>query len=435
MILAMGFGYPALAAERELDQDPPPSSARGIETPIQRVLPELPQRPSFFPKIPQRLQELSPFFAGTQLEARFRTYYLRNDRTINVISEAWAAGGSIYYRSGWLKNLFAVEIEGFTSQPVDAPDDRDGTQLLAPGQEGYSALGIANAKLRSSGLVLTAGRQYLDLPYVNRNDNRMTPNTFESITLAKPAGRFQFSTGYTWRIKERNSDEFLSMTEAVGLDKDRGLAHVAALWDPHEDFHIGAVSGIIPDLLAGFYGELGVGRDFADGWELRLDGQFTRQWDVGEDLLGDLLDDAWNLGVRSSASYAGAVYRLGFSITGPDAPIVAPYGTRPSYVDLMQKSFNRADEKALLASVSYDFSGLGVDGLSVIMNFVAGFDGTLFGVRGDREEFNLTIDYRVKEGLLKNLWLRVRGSRLDEDFAGSSATDFRVILRYDFTII
>ena len=129
------------------------------------------------------------------------------------------------------------------------------------------------------------------------------------------------------------------------------------------------------------------------------------------------------------------MYRLGFSITGPDAPIVAPYGTRPSYVDLMQKSFNRADEKALLASVSYDFSGLGVDGLSVIMNFVAGFDGTLFGVRGDREEFNLTIDYRVKEGLLKNLWLRVRGSRLDEDIAGSSATDFRVILRYDFTII
>jgi hypothetical protein len=33
------------------------------------------------------------------------------------------------------------------------------------------------------------------------------------------------------------------------------------------------------------------------------------------------------------------------------------------------------------------------------------------------------------------LWLRVRGSRLDEDFAGGGATDFRVILRYDFTII
>ena len=82
------------------------------------------------------------------------------------------------------------------------------------------------------------------------------------------------------------------MTEAVGLDKDRGLAHVSAFWDPHEDFHIGGVSGVIPDLLAGIYGELGVGRDFADGWELRLDGQYTRQWDVGEDLLGDLLDDA-----------------------------------------------------------------------------------------------------------------------------------------------
>ena len=39
---------------------------------------------------------------------------------------------------------------------------------------------------------------------------------------------------------------------------------------------------------------------------------------------GESLDDNWNLGIRSSASYAGAVFRLGLSITGPDAPIFNP---------------------------------------------------------------------------------------------------------------
>jgi hypothetical protein len=434
-VLTIVCASPALGAERELDQDPPPSSARGIETPIQRVFPKVPDRPSFFPGVRERLQALPTFFADSQLEARFRTYYLKKDRTVDLISEAWAAGGSIYYRSGWLKDLFAIEAEGFTSQKIYGPSDRDGTFLLAPGQDGYSAFGIANAKLKFGEIVLTGGRQYLDLPYVNRNDSRMTPNTFESITLAKPQGAFRFSTGYTWKIKPRTSEDFLSMTAVLGLDKDRGLAHAGAVWDPDEDFHIGAIGGIVPDLFAGVYGELGIGRDLAKGWELRFDGQFTFQTDTGDDLLGDLLDETWNLGFRTSASYAGAVFRLGLSVTGPDAAIVNPYGTNPSYVDLMQRSFSRADEKALLASVSYDFSKRGFDGLSMIMNFVAGFDGKRQGVGDDRQEFDLTIDYRAKKGALKNFSLRARGSWLDEDFADSNGTDFRVILRYDIPII
>ena len=160
------------------------------------MTPEPPaQRPPLVPWLSKPLEKLPPFFADTRLEARFRTYYLRHDRTNGVLSEAWAMGGSIYYRSGWLADLFAAELEGFTSQPIVAPEDRDGTELLAPGQKGYSVLGIANGRFRYKGLVLTGGRQYLDLPYVNRDDNRMTPNTFEAITLEKPEGRINFVIG------------------------------------------------------------------------------------------------------------------------------------------------------------------------------------------------------------------------------------------------
>jgi hypothetical protein len=392
-------------------------------------------RPPPFPWLQQRLQKLPPFFADTRLEARFRTYYLRDDQPTGELSEAWAMGGSIYYRSGWLKDLFAVELEGFTSQPIVAPDDRDGTLLLAPGQEGYSALGIANGKLRYKGIVLTGYRQYLDLPYVNRQDNRMTPNTFEAITLTKPQGDFRFSTGYAWKIKLRNSDEFVSFTEAVGAEKDRGNAHAGALWEPNENFHFGAIVGVVPDLLVGVYGDMAIARDFANGWAARLEGQYSYQSEIGEDLLGDAFDDAWNLGIRTSASHSGAVFRLGFGITGPNDSVIDDFGSSPSYVDLMQESFGRPHEKALLASASYDFAGLGVDGLSAIMNFVAGFDGVSDGVRGDAQEIDVTIDYRVKKGFLNSLWLRVRGSWLNLESADRNGTEIRVILRYDFPVI
>jgi hypothetical protein len=425
----------ASAAERELESEPPPSSTREIETPIQRTFPRVAYKEPLFRRVREQLQKLPPFFADTQLEARFRSYYLRKDRTSDVLSEAWAMGGSISYRSGWLADAFSVELEGFTSQPIVADEDRDGTILLEPVQEGYSALGIANGKLRYKGLVLTGYRQYLDLPFLNRQDNRMTPNTFESLTLAKPEGELRFSTGYTWKIKPRNSDDFVSMTEALGLDKKRGLAHGGAVWDPHEDFHIGAIAGVLPDVSAGVYTELGFVRNLADQIEARIDTQFSYRHSIGDELLADEPVKAWNLGIRSSSSWGGAVFRLGVSVTSPDGTVENHFGSNPSYVDLMQRAFNLPDEKALLASVSYDFAGIGVDGLTVIANFVASFDGKLETGRRDSQEIDVTIDYRIKQGFLESLWLRMRGSFLTDDEEHHDGTDFRVIVRYDFPVI
>lgn len=435
LLISAIIGSSALAGERELDSKPPPASTSEMESPIQQVFPEDQKRKSLFPGIRPHLEKLSPFFADTLLETRFRTYYLYKDRTSDVVSEEGAVGGSIAYRSGWFKDLFQLEIEGFTSQPIYTPDDREGTGLLDPDQDGYSVIGITNGKIRYNGLVLTGFRQYHDLPYMNRNDSRMTPNTFESLTLAKPEGALRFSTGYTWKVKLRTSDRFLSMTEAIGIDKDRGLAHAGAVWDPDEKFHIGAVGGIIPDVLAGIYNELGVGYDLTDKWETRFDGQFTYQWETGDDLLGDDFDNAWNLGLRTSASYKGAVFKLGFSVSDPDASVQNFYGSSPSYVDLMQRTFTRADEKAILASVSYDFSGLGIDGFSVIANFVTAFDGKKNGERDDAQELDVTIDYRLKKGDFKNLWLRLRGSWLNEELSDHNGTDVRAVLRYDLPLI
>jgi hypothetical protein len=435
MLSAALFASPARAAERELDDSSPPASVREIETPTQRVFPEEPVRRPLFLWIRERLRELPPFFADSLLEARYRTYYLRNDRTDDSIAEAWAMGGSLYYRSGWLLDAFQLEAEGFTSQPVVAPDSRPDTLLLEPVQDGYTVLGIANGKLRYKGVVLTGFRQYLDLPYMNRQDNRMTPNTFESLVLGNPEGELRFSTGYSWKVKLRNSDEFHSFTKAIGLGKNRGFAHGGAIWDPHEDFHIGATAGAVPDLFSGVYAETSFAHDFSDDLEARIDGQFTHQWDIGDDLLGQELDDTWSLGIRASGSYRNAVLRLGVSVTDSDSSIFSPYGTSPSHVDLMQQTFTRGGEKALLASVSYDFSRLGLSGLTFIMNFVAAFDARSFEERIDSQELDMTLDYRVQKGWFRNFWLRVRGSWLHEQGASQDGKELRVILRYDFPVI
>lgn len=425
----------ALAAERELDTDTAPGSTSEIQTPIDRVFPRETKRAPLFPSFRARLQDLPAFISDATFEARYRTFYLRQDRTSDRLSEAWAMGGSLYYRSGWLADVFAIELEGFTSQPIVAEDSKRGTLLLQPVQDGYTVLGIANAKLRYGGIELTGYRQYLDLPYVNRQDNRMTPTTFEAITLSKPEGEFRFSGGYSWNVKARNSDDSRSFTKAIGLGRNRGLGYGGVLWKPNDDVQLGVISATVPDLSAGLYSEVGINHDFSGRLGGRFDGQFTYQWDVGDDLLGDQLDDSWNLGGRFSASYAGAMLRLGASVTGSGGSVNSLFGTNPSYVDLMQRTFTAESEKALLLSASYDFNANGVPGLSAIVNFVAGFDGKRLGERRDAQELNLTIDYRIHEGWLESFWLRLRGAWLHEDSAEQDGIDIRVILRYDVPVI
>ena len=430
------LGAPSsFAGERGLEDEPAPSSIEDIEAPLERTYPLPVVRPSLFPWIRERTQDLTPFLADTQLYIRYRTYYLRQDRASGRLSEAWAMGGSVYYRSGLLKERFAVELEGFTSQPIVAPGDRDGTLLLQPGQEGYTVLGVANGTLRHGDYVLTGYRQKIDHPYLNRRDNRMTPITFEAVKFAKERGELRFDGGYAWNLKERNSDRFVSLSNRAGVSQDRGAAFWSALWTPREEFHLGTSGYVVPDVLATVYAESHYDLAPTDSLGLRFDAQFTSQNTLGDELLAGSPFHTWNVGLRTSASWRGLLGRLGFAITCDERGIESFYGSNPTYIGLMQRTFNHAGEKAMLASLSYDFSYFGVRDVSAIANYAQGWGGRTLGVRSDAREVNFTLDYRIGRGVLETLWLRFRAAWLEESAAPQNGTDFRVILRYELPVI
>ena len=426
----------ALAGEQDLEEAPPPTSIGEMTGALERAYPAPEIRPSLFPWLGEQIEDLTPFLADTKLYLRYRSYYFRRDRTDGRLSEAWAMGGSLYYHSGWLKDFFAAELEGFTSQPIVAPDDHFGTLLLKePGQRGYTILGVANAKLRHRDFVLSGYRQKLHLPYLNQQDSRMTPNTFEAAKFSKEEGPLRFAAGYAWKFKRRNGDDFVSFSKEVGVPKTRGAAFGSLFWEPKENLHIGASGFIVPDILATVYAEADYDLSLSDAVDLRFDAQFTHQHTVGKEFLEGPAFDTWNFGLRTSAGWAGAILQLAFAITGDERRIESFYGSNPSYIGLMQRTFNQADEKALLVSLSYNFSQLGIPDLWAIANFAQGWDGVVAGARGDAREIDFTLDYRVGSGWLESLWLRLRASWLDEDTAPHDGTDFRVILRYELPVI
>jgi hypothetical protein len=388
------------------------------------------------------MKDLPPFLRDTDLKIHWRSYYFDRENPENGSrNEAWAFGGWASYRSGWLFDVFGVGATFYGSAPLYAPEDRDGTSLLKPGQEGYYVAGEAFGSLRYRDFVVVKGyRQAINQPYINGIDNRMTPNTFEGVTAAGKLGVFQYQGGYLWKIKPRNSDEFVFMSRqagAPGSDDGVILGSVRATpWkgvriDAAEEYGINTFNTVY---LEGEY-LLPLG-----SWKLRLGAQLTDQRAVGDQLLNNAAKRDWSTqqgGVRVQALHGELMLTTAFSITASGNSIQFPWGNSPNYVLMMDRDFNRADEKAALIGVVYDFSKVLTQGLTATTNIAAGWDAIdpkTLARAPDQREYDLTVDYRPpwrRPTMIQGWWLRVRGGILDQTGAGRRGWQVRVILNWD----
>src|SRR5207302_11412860 len=79
--------------------------------------------------------------------------------------QAWAIVGWLGVKTGYVLDHIAFGATVYTSNPIYAPDDRDGTLLLAPGQNGYTVLGEFYAELRIvKDVGVTVGAKGYDTP-------------------------------------------------------------------------------------------------------------------------------------------------------------------------------------------------------------------------------------------------------------------------------
>ena len=183
----------------------------------------------------------------------------------------------------------------YTSQKLDAPSDRDGTLLLKPGQEEYTVVGqlYGRVKLFEDNF-LNIYRYEYNTPYINKNDNRMTPNTFEGYTFNGAYGGkdgapgFNYGGGYITKIKERNSDRFKWMSQDAGAEVKRGVV-VGGGNASYKGFKFGAIDYYSDDIINIFYTEGSYKLPVTDRLGLLFSAQFTDQRSVGDDLSEGLL--------------------------------------------------------------------------------------------------------------------------------------------------
>jgi hypothetical protein len=400
----------------------------------------------------------------TKFEFNFRTYYLDRHKFDGSISQAWAIGGWAGLKTGYFLDHIAFGGTVYTSNPIYAPDDRDGTTLLAPGQNGYTVLGEFYADIRIiDGLNINVGAKGYDTPYINRNDTRMTPNTFEAIVLqgrtelgesssdaaetadgvglskdgkeiavqaptpAQDIAAIKYGLGYFYQIKERNDSEFVSMSVDAGAHVERGVWAAGALYEKGK-FSIGAIDYYSDDIINIAYAETKMELPISADWRPRLAAQYTDQGSVGDNLLQNDSFSGHQFGLRVELPVQKALFTAAFTHAWGNANMQNPWSGYPGYTSVQVQDFNRAGESAFLIRAGYDFPW--VDGLSAYALAVFGTEPDAAG-QFRQDEYDMNLQWAPPNGVLKGLSVRLRYGIVDQHGGDvDTLTDFRAIVNY-----
>jgi hypothetical protein len=439
---------PVLAQEGISQEEPTPTSVEEDVSPIERSFVEKEVVPGLFPQLKEELKDTDPFFRDTKLDINLRTYYFYRDNYPNSnpqINEAWAIGGAVSYKSGWLLNHFQLGAVYYLSEPLYAPEDRDGTQLLRPGQKSISVLGQLYGRVKlMEGNYLNFYRYEYNTPYINKDDGRMIPKTFEGYTFQGSSGGkdgapgFRYGGGYITKIKERNSEDFVWMSQDAGAPVNTGVGFGGALFSLGR-FSIGAIDYYCEDTINIGYGEAKYTWLATQKLHLLFAAQLTDQRSVGDDALKGYAFSVNQVGVKTEMSYSGALLTIAFTTDTGGADLQNPWSSYPGYTSVQVKDFNRAKEKAFLVKAAYDFTHLGLEGVTAYALVVHGWDRinptTGQGVANENE-LDLDLQWRPKSGFFKNFWPRVRYGVVHQ-YEGEKnyIHDFRVILNYDLPVL
>jgi len=344
-----------------------------------------------------------------------------------------AMGGSFGLETEWLFDVAQIGLTTYTSFGGSTIPNVDTTGLLSADGDSYIVLGEAFLRLRYEDITGSFYRQELDFPFINTNDSRMTPNTFEAYLISSRENKaFQWGFGHITHIKPRTSSIFVPMSDAAGAPgSDDGVTFAGVLFEFEDDDgndlgYIGAINQYGWNTFNTLYAEAAYDWRITEKFDANVQFQFADQRSTGQELVGDY--QAQLLGTEIDFGYESLIFSMMSTYSALEAPVQSPWGGTPAFNSLIISDFNRTGELSLGLGLSYDFQDVGIDGLSAFTNVAWGFvPDKVEG--GNQAEFDFTVDYRPQFEPLKNLWVRFRYARNTLE-AAPDQNEFRFIVNY-----
>jgi hypothetical protein len=287
--------------------------------------------------------------------------------------------------------------------------------------------------VRILGQTLTGYRQLVNRPFINPQDTRMVPNTFEAYTLTGSANDVSYTGGYITKMKVRQSDSFVWMSNtAGGTGEQKGVVYAGGTWDFVKNGYVRMDEQYAVDVFNTFYvdGKYPIAID--DKTTLTLGAQYYPQSSVGDAQIGSF--STYGMGLQAAVAHGPFGLQLYYTQTGKGYDTQNPFGDHASYLNLMQVAFNTAGERAWAVGGNVNFGDLGVPGLTASAIYADGrdrIDAQTGAAIPDRNETDVRADYAFPKGtILEGLVATFRYSWLHQDGSPQTGTQLRAYLNY-----
>lgn len=381
----------------------------------------------------------------SEITLHFRSHYLDRDKSSAADSLSWAAGGWLGYRSGWLGDILRMGFTAYTSQKLHGPADQDGAALLLTGQKSYTVLGESYGALKFDDHILAGGRFYVDQFEVNPQNTRMTPRTFQGLSLAGKLGGSAYYLARLDRMKHRNWDYFEPVARVAGapanVEEPLWLISLRAM--PDQNLSLGFSAYLVPHVLASTYADAAWNIPLGEDTRLRLNGQLMRQGSTGDELLTGSSFLTWIAGIKADLVH-GPFTLSGIAMkTDEGAAYRMPFGSWMGYTSRIINNFNRAGEEVWAVDAIVDFARLGLPGLNVNASATLGrnaIDAASGAELSRNTEYNLTAEYRFTAShwpkWARPLQLRARYGRFEQALGNEVevTTEQHLIVNYSLVL-
>jgi hypothetical protein len=378
------------------------------------------------------------FFADSKGDLELRNFYFNRDFRqpgARDKAEEWAQGFIFRLQSGYTAGTvgFGLDVLGMAGYKLDSGGGTAGTGLLPAdlqhggSQDEYGKLGLT-AKAKISKTEFKLGTLFFRDPVVASNDTRLLPQTFRGgMVTSQDLDGFKLIGGHIDRIKLNSSTDFtpLSANRIGGTSNDfnfgggdyqatRNLV-ISARYAQLENIYQQYYGGLVHTLPLGGGGSFKTDLRLASAHE---DGNFAN---LDNQALGAML--TWKVG---SQSFGAALQKM----NGND-PYPYISGSDPYLVNFVQiGDFGNAHERSWQLRYDYDFTQLGIPGLSFMSRYVSGDNvQRASGGEGKEWERNMDIAYVVQSGPLKNVGIKWRNATVRSNF-GNDLDENRLILSY-----
>src|SRR5262249_12729343 len=256
-----------------------------------------------------------------------------------------------------------------------------------------------------------------------------------------------YFAGFVSKMKFRNDSGFHDMAQvAMNQYGTAPTAPPAGMWigtlkyRPIEALTLRGSAYYVENILTSSYGDITWSAPMTHDVRLVLSSNVMVQGSNGANYLTGRPFSTWSAGARAILGWGDATVYASYMQTGSAAPYRTPYGQWIGYGKQIDKDFDRANERAFQVGTTYNFAGIGLDGLTLLADATMGAGAIDPDTGADivnNTEFDIDLQYHFAAerwpDWLKPLALRGRLALVDQNLSGRRSTiaEYRLILNYE----